>query len=220
MKKENKKNVLRPQKGKSIVIDVDDYVVLDIETTGKNPQKNRIEKISALRIEKNKIVSSFFAENIYTNKSNTNEVFQSFYKFISEKTLVGFNFIGEFSSSSNFLYDAFKNEINKILANDMVEIKRLANLYVGDKKYTLPSLCFDLGLAYKAKNVCYIINQIYILLREKIPEEFEFGCCSQYFECSNKKICVHSDRHMRKGCHYKKNLDAGKIFFGGNKNID
>ncbi len=44
-----------------------------------------------------------------------------------------------------------------------------------------------------------------------------FGCCSSYVECSDNRECVHPNPYYASGCMYKKNLDAGRIFYGVNK---
>lgn len=46
----------------------------------------------------------------------------------------------------------------------------------------------------------------------------QFGCCSRYEECSNAKLCIHPDLVYSQGCWYRKNLEAGKIFYGINAN--
>lgn len=46
-----------------------------------------------------------------------------------------------------------------------------------------------------------------------------FGCCSRFVECSDAKECVHENKIYSMGCMYRKNLDAGRIFYGKNKNI-
>lgn len=48
-----------------------------------------------------------------------------------------------------------------------------------------------------------------------------FGCCSHYIECSDAKTCVMANmgKGFYKGCQYKQNLEAGKIFYGKNANI-
>lgn len=46
-----------------------------------------------------------------------------------------------------------------------------------------------------------------------------FGCCSKFIECSDAKKCVHENKIYSMGCKYRMNLDAGKIFYGKNKNI-
>lgn len=51
------------------------------------------------------------------------------------------------------------------------------------------------------------------------PTEF-FGCCGKYLQCSDMKRCLHEDLFYAKACKYKYNLEAGRIFYGKNRNID
>ena len=220
-KKSIVKKPLRPQKGKSIILDIDSYVVLYIQTNGSNPDKHQIQQISAIKIENNHVINSFKANNIYEEQKKCTYIFQKFYDFISNQILIGFNIVGSIDSSSNFLYDALKNEINKYFTNNMIDIVRIAKIYVPNlSEYTIPALCSYYRIPYDEKNICDIINQLYIILREKIPAELEFGCCSRYIECSDNMYCNNPDRHIAKGCHYKKHLDKGQIFYGKNKNIN
>lgn len=46
-----------------------------------------------------------------------------------------------------------------------------------------------------------------------------FGCCGKYLECSNEKKCLHDDIFYAKRCGHRKNLEAGRIFYGINRNI-
>lgn len=43
-----------------------------------------------------------------------------------------------------------------------------------------------------------------------------FGCCSSYRACSDARRCVISDRDYSALCMYRKNLEAGRIFYGKN----
>lgn len=47
-----------------------------------------------------------------------------------------------------------------------------------------------------------------------------FGCCSRYEQCSDAKKCIHPDFILSRACAYRKNLEAGKIFYGKNRNIE
>ena len=46
-----------------------------------------------------------------------------------------------------------------------------------------------------------------------------FSCCSRFNECSDKKKCVHENKIYSIGCKYRTNLEAGRIFYGKNRNI-
>lgn len=48
---------------------------------------------------------------------------------------------------------------------------------------------------------------------QKYMPSYSFGCCSRYKECSDAKKCIHPDLYYARGCHYRKNLKAGKIFY-------
>jgi len=43
-----------------------------------------------------------------------------------------------------------------------------------------------------------------------------FSCCSRYAECSEKRICLYAADPDYAGCGYRKNLEAGRIFYGIN----
>lgn len=45
-----------------------------------------------------------------------------------------------------------------------------------------------------------------------------FGCCSKYVACSDALKCLHSNNFYARCCWYRKNLEAGRIFYGKNKN--
>lgn len=47
-----------------------------------------------------------------------------------------------------------------------------------------------------------------------------FGCCNLFVDCSDAKKCVHENKLYATACMYRRNLEAGKIFYGKNKNID
>lgn len=47
-----------------------------------------------------------------------------------------------------------------------------------------------------------------------------FACCSQFERCSDEKKCVHINKLYSKGCMYRANLEAGRIFYGKNRNVD
>ena len=59
---------------------------------------------------------------------------------------------------------------------------------------------------------------IYMLILSEYGGE-SFGCCARYAECSDKKKCTNPDKMMSFACAYKKNLEAGRIFYGKNKTI-
>ena len=47
----------------------------------------------------------------------------------------------------------------------------------------------------------------------------EFGCCNSFVACSDALHCLHDDKPYYRGCMYRKNLEAGRVFYGKNKNV-
>lgn len=70
-------------------------------------------------------------------------------------------------------------------------------------------------------------NEVYTFIKNVVlaglkfyESNASFGCCSQFIKCSDKGKCVHTNKLYSKGCKYRSNLDAGRIFYGKNKNIN
>ncbi|MGI6108294.1 MAG: hypothetical protein ACOYB8_00405 [Eubacteriaceae bacterium] len=60
---------------------------------------------------------------------------------------------------------------------------------------------------------------VYNYLQAEYMDGEMFGCCHKYIECSEVKHCIHPDKVYSNKCHYKNNLENGRIFYGSNKNI-
>ena len=52
------------------------------------------------------------------------------------------------------------------------------------------------------------------------PADDAFGCCSKWEKCSDEKMCLHHNLLYAKRCMYRKHLEAGRIFYGKNRNVD
>ena len=70
------------------------------------------------------------------------------------------------------------------------------------------------------------LEKLYELLKKKKRFIFRntitdtFACCNSFMQCSDAKQCIHQDDRFYNGCYYRKNLEAGKVFYGKNRNID
>ena len=47
-----------------------------------------------------------------------------------------------------------------------------------------------------------------------------FGCCNDFILCSDAGHCLKAKDPDYNGCQYRKNLEAGRIFYGINRNVD
>ena len=46
-----------------------------------------------------------------------------------------------------------------------------------------------------------------------------FGCCNDFIRCSDVHECLHAEDRFYNNCMYRKNLEAGHIFYGKNATI-
>lgn len=66
------------------------------------------------------------------------------------------------------------------------------------------------------------IKQLSVVYIEALTEQAgeHYGCCHRYVECSDALKCLNPDYLMSLACGYKRNLEADRIFYGKNKNIN
>ena len=84
----------------------------------------------------------------------------------------------------------------------------------GEEEWTnIPIISMDDILARKKE-----LAEIFMMVLADMGGE-RYGCCSRYLLCSDEKKCVNPDQIMALACAYKKNLEAGIIFYGKNKTI-
>ncbi len=72
-------------------------------------------------------------------------------------------------------------------------------------------LVFDEDLSDLKK---YLL-QMYI---SALPDDDVFGCCNEFKVCSDNMACLKNLKFSAR-CMYKVNLEAGRIFYGINRNI-
>lgn len=128
-------------KGTSIIDFPNEFVVIDIETTGLSTEWDEIIEIGAIKIENNTSVNTFSQlikptapiDSFITELTGiTNEdlnsandlatVLPEFQKFIGSSILVGHNI----NFDINFLYDSFERDFNYQIKNDYIDTLRLA----------------------------------------------------------------------------------------------
>lgn len=65
----------------------------------------------------------------------------------------------------------------------------------------------------------YLHNVLDYSLKNFEPK-VKIGCCGRFNDCSDLKKCVHENTFYARACYYRKNLEAGRIFYGENRNVD
>jgi CRISPR-associated protein Cas2 len=177
-----KKNARRVEKADN------DFVIIDIETTGLSVENDEILEIGAIRIVNGKTVEEYerliavkteIAQNISEltgitqeqvkeNGKPINEVLPSFMDFVKGSEVAGYNV--------NFDHDFLLAEcsrqgidITKIKFTDVMTIVR--SKLKGMRSYNLESVAKRLGITtkqqHRALSDCYLLYQVYCKLNEK-----------------------------------------------------
>ncbi|MDD2370866.1 MAG: exonuclease domain-containing protein [Firmicutes bacterium] len=197
------RNTDRLYKGQSIISLHDDYIVIDIETTGLSPSFDKIIEIAAIKIKNNEIVDQFktlvnpgfeiteFIEKLtginndmLTCAPYIESVLNDFNIFIGDSFLLGHNV----SFDINFLYDAYMEHLNIPLSNDFIDLLRISRREHNDlENHKLKTLAeyfdIDYSKAHRALEDCIITNKIFHKYKKIIIEKY--GSLDQFL--SNKK---------------------------------
>ncbi len=185
---------MREQKGNSIVENLKDYTVLDIETTGMSPNYSKILEISAIKVRNGKQVDSFsklinpheripyFISNLtgITTQMAEDEgeeledVLYDFKDFLQDDIIVGHNV----NFDVNFLYDNFENVLNEPLTNDFVDTLKIARKYITDiEHHKLDDLTDYYGIRsrdkHRALNDCDLTNMVYKKMCKSICNDYD-----------------------------------------------
>lgn len=176
---------MREHKGKSLIKDLDDYVVLDIETTSLDDFYGEILEISAIKVRNKKEVD-YFSELIkvkkevgfFTTKLTgiTNEMVQkegkelvevlnNFKNFLGDDIIIGHNV----NFDINFIYDSMQSNLNEYLSNDFVDTLRISRRALPQlEHHKLDDLIDYFNLVkrdeHRALNDCVLTNQVYLNL--------------------------------------------------------
>lgn len=179
----------RINKGKSLFKVLDNYTVLDIETTSLDSLTGEIVEISAIRVRNKKEVEYFsqliktkeklgyFTTNLtgITNEMVDKEgkdllvVLNNFKEFLGDDIIVGHNV----NFDINFIYDSMQRNLNEYLPNDYVDTLRIARRVLPNlKHHKLDDLITYFNLTqrdeHRALNDCVLTNQVYLKLGDML----------------------------------------------------
>lgn len=172
----------REYKGNSRLEILSDYVVLDFETTGKDPTWDEIIEVAAVRIRNNQEVDCFtslvkpnavidnfisdltgITNEMVASASHIKEILPKLIQFIGNDIVVGHNIV---SFDANFMYDKCQEHLNYNFSNDLVDTLRLSRLlFPSEAHHRLEDLVKLFGVENKdahraladtrATNECY-----------------------------------------------------------------
>lgn len=172
--------------GKSLKTFPDNYVVLDIETTGLDPKESEIIELSALRVENNRVVSEFstlvkptgtispyitnltgISQSMTASAPDIKTAIKRFADFCADSTIMGHNvkFDIRFISNNLHLYH------NLPFSNDYVDTLRLARIYLPDlpnkKLGTIATYFnFDTSGMHRGLKDCVVTNLCFQKMKE------------------------------------------------------
>lgn len=207
----------RREKGEQLFISVNNYVVLDLETTGFSPYHDKIIQFSALKVSGGTIIDQYdeyinpeteisdFITNLtgidnstVQNARTFEEAARDIRSFIGDSIIVGHNI----NFDINFLYDNFYKVFGTPFDNDYIDTCRLSRAIIDDVyNYKLSTIAERLnvkfeGDAHNALNDVKVTQQIYELLK---PQCSDLEC--RYSHGTYSPISKNSMRNNR-GYYY------------------
>ena len=134
---------LRPGRGKSLIASPDDYICLDLETTGLSPSRDWIIEVAAYRVREGDVedrfvsfvrpgeiskVTSFITNltgitrDMVSDAPMPDDVLPELFEFIGDDMIVGHNTCFDM----NFLYDGALKIGVKPIGNDFTDTMRIS----------------------------------------------------------------------------------------------
>ena len=155
----------REFKGSSLLKWVDDYVLVDIETTGLSPRTDEIIEIGAIKVKENKIIDKYdsliridrplnpFITNLtgITNEmlqkgKDSMQVLEEFMDFTGQNIIIGHNV----NFDINFIYDKCEIYLDSYFKNDFIDTMRIAKKIMPNcRNYKLGTLAEMFNVDYK-----------------------------------------------------------------------
>ncbi|MDP4092547.1 MAG: exonuclease domain-containing protein [Bacillota bacterium] len=175
---------VRENKGKSLLEFIDNYVVLDLETTGLDPTYDEIIEIAAIKISNGEKIAEFTTlvkpeclidEYITQLTGITNEMVKDAPKI--EKVLPELiNFLGDSVIAAhnanfdiNFLYDNCMFCINKAFSNNFIDTMRISRRLFKDIRHRLVDLSKEFKITadiqHRAMADCELTQKVYEYMR-------------------------------------------------------
>ena len=114
-------------------------------------------------------------------------------------------------------YTRYSSKINRI----EIDPSNISNPEIITSNYsTLGSglMALNIDIMFSYTDFYELISTIVQTIINDFDGE-RFGCCSSFIECSDSLKCIREGNLEYMGCYYRKNLRAGKVFYGKNINV-
>lgn len=180
----------RIEKGRSLLEELNDYVVLDLETTGLDPKYDSIIEVAAIQIHDGEIVQTFqslinpgfeigdfitdltgITNEMLLTAPNLEQVFPEFLSFVGDSTVIGHSV----NFDVNFIYDNCMYLFDKPFRNDFIDTMRLSRrLFKEERHHRLIDLVSRFKIAkeveHRALSDVLMTNQCYVYMKKYIQE--------------------------------------------------
>ncbi|TSO26823.1 exonuclease domain-containing protein [Lactobacillus sp. LL6] len=153
-------------KGKEIIDFISDYTLIDIETTGLSPFRDRITELGGIKVRDGEVVDKYSHLIKYPQKNTVpafitklngitqemiekdgipvKEAIHDFREFIGDDVIIGYNI----NFDLNFVYDLAKKYNEVELNNDYVDVFRLARAFYPNERHNRLLDCMQrIGIA-------------------------------------------------------------------------
>lgn len=201
-------------KGESLLYFPDSYIVVDIETTGLDPEADEIIELAALKVKNNEIIDTFqtlvkpnqqidsfitsltgITNDMVEYAPNIKSALSKFLAFVGDTIIVGHNVHFDI----NFLYDNANTHLEQIFSNDFVDTLRLSRKYMPDApNYKLTTLVdflhIDRQNAHRALSDCEVTHKLLCHLKQRheqyqqvLMQRIQTVTCPEF---ANKRVVV------------------------------
>lgn len=155
--------ITRKGKGLSMLDLPNDYVVIDLETTGLSPEYSEIIELAAIKVKNNQIIDKYqqlvkpdeeidefitsitgITNNMVKDAPKIDEVLNNYLEFIGNNVVLGHNV----SFDVNFIFDNALNCYDKTFSNNYIDTMRISRrLFKEEHHHRLQDLInrFELG---------------------------------------------------------------------------
>ena len=225
------------KKGKSLIAVPDNYILVDLETTGFSSRFDDIIEVGLIKMSSGQEVDRYQAlvkpskpipyivelitgirNEMVENAPTFEEIGKDVWDFLKNEIIVGHNI----NFDINFLYDNFEKKFQRTLQNDYVDTLRLAKYLIPEIKtqdtgnYGLDYLCGYLGIGiekrHRAIGDCLCTENLLKRLREIVKAK---GIDLISFEKEVKRRSKGNIGSILKNLESESNLqDTSHIFFG------
>lgn len=182
----------REFKGSSVAKYVENYCVMDLETTDTNCLKAKVVEISVIKVRNSEVVDEFstlinphchipedatavnhISDDMVANSPCFEEIIDSFSSFVGDDVIVGYN---NASYDMNIIYDLFMNLRGKAFSNNYIDVLHAAKRSLPElKRVNLETVSqyFSLNTEgeHRALKDCYLTKMCYEKIYMKFGEE-------------------------------------------------